>query len=285
MKTSSQKQKLAVDISLFILFISTFFLDLTGLPLHQWIGVIAGAIMAYHLLTHFAWIKCVTRRFFNGTSGQARLFYGVDSLLLAGMLAILFTGIIMSTWLNLALPNYDAWHTLHVVVSIATLLVLMVKIGLHASWFQRVLSRPLVAPATPAAVVVAPRSPAAGAQGVSRRDFVKMMGIASVVSLVALSRAVDSLRAEAAQVVLANSETSALPTAAPTQASATATSQPTARAAALQSTTAPTATPTATQVPVAACVVRCPRGCSFPGHCRRYTDANGNGRCDLGECL
>lgn len=30
---------------------------------------------------------------------------------------------------------------------------------------------------------------------------------------------------------------------------------------------------------------RCPRGCSYPGHCRRYTDANSNGRCDLGESV
>jgi hypothetical protein len=31
--------------------------------------------------------------------------------------------------------------------------------------------------------------------------------------------------------------------------------------------------------------VRCDRRCSYPGHCRKYTDSNGNGRCDLGECL
>lgn len=27
----------------------------------------------------------------------------------------------------------------------------------------------------------------------------------------------------------------------------------------------------------------CNRDCSYPGHCRRYTDQNNNGRCDLGE--
>lgn len=32
------------------------------------------------------------------------------------------------------------------------------------------------------------------------------------------------------------------------------------------------------------CVACCPRGCSYPGSCRRYTDANRSGRCDLGEC-
>lgn len=34
-----------------------------------------------------------------------------------------------------------------------------------------------------------------------------------------------------------------------------------------------------------ACTVRCGRRCFYPGHCRRYRDTNGNGRCDLGECV
>jgi hypothetical protein len=33
------------------------------------------------------------------------------------------------------------------------------------------------------------------------------------------------------------------------------------------------------------CTVRCPNGCSYPGRCRRYSDGNKNGLCDLGECL
>ena len=52
----------------------------------------------------------------------------------------------------------------------------------------------------------------------------------------------------------------------------------------------PTATPQPTATAIAtsevqACVVRCSRGCSYPGSCRRYTDQNNNGLCDLGECL
>ncbi len=53
-------------------------------------------------------------------------------------------------------------------------------------------------------------------------------------------------------------------------------------------TTAPTATIEAASASGSAsttCAVRCQRGCSYPGRCRKYTDANGNGRCDFGECL
>ena len=40
-----------------------------------------------------------------------------------------------------------------------------------------------------------------------------------------------------------------------------------------------------TSQPAQSCQVRCRRSCSFPGKCRRYTDDNGNGCCDLGECV
>jgi hypothetical protein len=33
------------------------------------------------------------------------------------------------------------------------------------------------------------------------------------------------------------------------------------------------------------CTVLCPKGCSYPGQCQDYRDENGNGLCDLGECL
>jgi hypothetical protein len=33
------------------------------------------------------------------------------------------------------------------------------------------------------------------------------------------------------------------------------------------------------------CAVLCHRGCSSPGHCRRYVDTSNNNRCDLSECI
>ncbi|QRN84136.1 hypothetical protein JR338_05190 [Chloroflexota bacterium] len=73
---------------------------------------------------------------------------------------------------------------------------------------------------------------------------------------------------------------------------ATATTEATAESTATVESVAQTPTvtatpilPTATAVTESNCTVQCARGCSYPSHCRRYTDANGNGLCDLGECL
>ncbi|MBN2258171.1 MAG: hypothetical protein JW704_10155 [Anaerolineaceae bacterium] len=41
-----------VGAILFIGFLLTFFMDLTGLELHQWLGISVGILLIYHLLAH-----------------------------------------------------------------------------------------------------------------------------------------------------------------------------------------------------------------------------------------
>jgi FtsZ-interacting cell division protein ZipA len=121
--------------------------------------------------------------------------------------------------------------------------------------------------------------------------------------------ATDSADAVAGQPVIVEyytPEADAAPTAAPTAAPdtaatstadsqaqpvvETATAEPATPTAAPEPTAVPEPTATAQSEPTAedaavACTVRCNKGCSFPGRCRRYRDTNNNDRCDLGECL
>jgi hypothetical protein len=39
-----------------------FFLDLTGVSTHQWIGVITSALVALYLATHWNWVSAVSQR-------------------------------------------------------------------------------------------------------------------------------------------------------------------------------------------------------------------------------
>ena len=255
MNTSS-KNRWFLDVALFAVFLVCFFMDVTGVALHQWLGVAIAALALYHLVNHWPWVSAVSRRFFGQTSDQARAYYLIDAVLLGGLLTIAATGLVISTWLDLSLASYNAWFTGHVIASITTLLVLLLKIAQHASWIVSV-ARKIFAPAAPvpsraAPVLVTARS--------SRRDFLKMMGIVGAASLVAMGSSLHSLQ-EAAGA----QETTAESTAA-TASSITAT-----RSSSSSSSST-------------SCVVACNRRCSYPGHCRRSTDSNNNGRCDLGEC-
>jgi hypothetical protein len=248
MKTNKQKYQWLIDAGLFTAFLLSFWLELTGVALHQWLGIAIGAVAGYHLLTHWTWVKAVTARFFKQTSTQARLYYVIDAMVLIGLATIIVTGLVISTWLSLALSNYATWKMIHVIASIGTLAAIVIKLGLHWRWIIATARRYIV----PQSVQPVP---ARAANAVGRREFLRLMGGVSAVAAIAAISAVEAL-AQSAEATPA-----------------------------AQSTTTRQSTSTAsTQTQSSSCTVRCNRRCSYPGHCRRYTDSNNNGRCDLGEC-
>ena len=233
-------------VVLFSGFLLAFFLDLTGTEIHQWLGLLLGGAALYHLWIHRDWVAIVADRFFDRTSNRARLYYLIDVLLGLGFGIMLLTGLVISTWLNLNYPT--GWLTSHIAASITTLGLLVVKLGLHWRWIVRATRSMFGHP------------PSAAGQAIpqpERREFLRVMGAISLVCLAALTSAGKGLMSLASQeggstgIVNAASVSS-------TKASGTSSS---------------------------ACTVRCNRGCSFPGRCRKYQDSNHNDRCDLGECL
>ena len=63
MKINKQKWNWMTDAVLLVGFLAAFFLDLAGLPLHQWLGVALGLLTGYHFLLHRDWVKSVTQKF------------------------------------------------------------------------------------------------------------------------------------------------------------------------------------------------------------------------------
>ncbi|CAG0928964.1 hypothetical protein TFLX_01192 [Thermoflexales bacterium] len=250
MKTNKQKHNWLVAAALFSGFLLSFWLELTGIALHQWLGVASGVGAGYHLLTHWTWVKSVTTRFFKQTSGQARLYYAIDVAMLIGLATIGVTGLVISTWFDLALTNFPAWKTIHVVASIATLGVMVAKLGLHWRWIVST-ARRYIFPRQHPPVAVSTSS------GLGRREFLRLMGGVSAVAVIAAGSALHELTQTTSTATLSTQGEGA------SQSPGTAGTQP-------QSANA--------------CSVHCPKRCSYPGHCRRYTDSHNNGRCDLGEC-
>ena len=285
-----QTLKWILNLTLFVGFVLAFYLDFTGLAFHQWLGVVLGGFALVHLAMHWIWVKKVYKKF-AGLGWQPRLNLLMDAGLMLGLFLILLTGVVISTWFNLTLNNYGVWRDLHVAFSVETLLAVLIKLGLH--WKVIVLQvkkifrkRENVPVSVSSPVLVnAVRPQTVNGRLVSRRDFIAMMSVVSVVSTVAISHVLRR-GDEVALAQFSNSST----VSSTSQSPSTAVNQVETTATETESVTtfqSPSATPQPTVQPtsVPACTVRCPNGCSFPGRCRRYTDSNGNGKCDLGECL
>jgi hypothetical protein len=279
-----QKMNWWIDLVLVSLFWISFFPDFTGLELHQWLGIAAMALAVWHLIKHWSWVEAVTLRFFSRTSPQARLNYLVDAGVMLGFVMILLTGLFISTWLDLPLSDLAAWTHVHLMVSVFTLLLVVLKLVLHWRWVAHAARRCVFDPVFLRARRDAlPRS----ANPVDRRDFLKVAGILGVATVATLHGLFDDTQQVQAESVLPNQSGGDPPQptatlAVPGQSSDAADASTPLESVATQA--APAAEPTAA-APATACVVLCPNGCSYPGRCRRYVDRNGNNLCDNGECL
>lgn len=303
MKVNKQYKNWWIDMLMLVGFLFCFYLDLTGVIGHEWLGLGVILLTAVHFWLHLDWVEAVTRRLFKGSGARNRWYYLVDLLIMFGFVVIIETGLVISTWFNLNLANYTAWLDIHTYASFITLGLIVVKIGIHWRWVVNITSKifgsgekqTLQRGMTPVPVKVPVKS-----VDIDRRNFLAMMGVVGLGSMLALSNVITE---NTIRKVSAITEATALDVDSTQEAvdkvetiQETQVEAPSADIAAENPEAAATLAETATAVPtqeptaeapaaVAMCQIRCPKGCSFPGRCRRYTDQNSNGLCDLGECM
>ena len=310
-----------INIILLISFLLTYFLDLTGLDWHQYLGVGVGIFLVIHILTHMKWIYKVTSRFFSKMSTRVRVNYILDILLLIVIATIIGSGIAISTWLTISFELYPLIRYLHIILSIAGLSLLVVKLGYHWKYFVNLKKRiPILNIPFKAPMQAVP------AKNISRREALITISTFSTVGIFGLYKAMGALSPaennanlpdpQVASISLGTGNNSKNNLEAPSAINNSTISPESADSIStetghrnrrgrggslsndqinegnLPQNVLPAEQPAA-PIPVApteepaidTCVVRCPRGCAFPGQCRRYIDENGNDLCDLGECL
>jgi hypothetical protein len=263
---TKQKTNWWIDLMLFTLFITTFFLDFSGVEYHQWLGMLVGGLALFHLFTHLSWVSAVSQRFCRGASDRSRLFYLLDAGMLSGIALMVATGLIISTWVNLTLDNYGAWLSLHILISIGTLLILVVKLGLHWRWVAGVGRKVWLQPAAEPNRVSARQPLKSGASRMGRGDFLRVMSVVGAASFLAFISATKSLATlEKTEPTLQTAQEVSADLGHNHSVAGSADSERFSDSS--------------------DCTAQCGKHCSYPGHCRRYVDRNNNQYCDLGECL
>jgi hypothetical protein len=91
----------AVDALVMIAFVAVLNVPLTGLAIHEWLGIVLGVGLIVHTLQHTKWITTTTRRFLSWTSFQNRVNYLVMVGIFFGFVSITISGLLIS---EVALP-------------------------------------------------------------------------------------------------------------------------------------------------------------------------------------
>lgn len=133
---SVSQLRFAIDVALFGLILLLLSPRLTGLPVHEWLGLALGIPVLVHLLLSWSWIARATLSVPVRTGWRHRINYVLNGLLFALVILEITSGIVISV---VALPSLGistvedgAWRLLH--NRFLNILVLLVGIHTAMNW-------------------------------------------------------------------------------------------------------------------------------------------------------
>jgi hypothetical protein len=144
------KKKLILDLTMFGAFLAVSNPHLTGISVHEWLGVsFIGAVIT-HLLFNWEWIMNLGKTFFKKLWHQSRLNFVVDTLFFIAMTGVLFSGLMISKSvlpsMGIQLNVGQGWRSIHFMLSDASVILLGIHFALHWKWVVTNVGRYVVNP-------------------------------------------------------------------------------------------------------------------------------------------
>jgi len=135
---SSTKRNLAVDMLIVSGFLFATQPHLTGMAIHEWLGLGLAVGFLTHVLLHWRWVYESTRRLFGKLARQSRVNYLLNLALLAAFTLIIFSGLMISEeilpLIGLQGVHGIVWKCLHTTVADAVVWLVALHIALHWKW-------------------------------------------------------------------------------------------------------------------------------------------------------
>ena len=132
------RTNLLLDLAIAAAFLAAANPPLTGLTIHEWLGLAFAGTLIAHLVLHWEWGIAATTRLWKGGSGGVRLNYVVDALLFVALIAEMLSGLLISKHvlptLGLRPQAAHGWRAIHSMAADATIAALGVHLGLHWKW-------------------------------------------------------------------------------------------------------------------------------------------------------
>lgn len=149
-KNGRTRNLLLVDAGLFALFAVVINVPMTGIAIHEWLGIAIAAASIVHLVQHADWVLTMGHRLFARTSFQNRVNYLLMIALFVGFASISVSGLLIS---ESALPYIGVhpeassyWYWIHV-SSVGWVIALSaIHIAVNWRWVDRVTERLVFAP-------------------------------------------------------------------------------------------------------------------------------------------
>ncbi len=128
--------KIILNIVMTTMMLCLLNLNITGLKLHEILGIAVFLLFLFHIILNFKWVKSITKNLFKNTiNSKAKIMYAIDILLLVLVILTVLTGVLISKHIFTDIATSNITATSHRHHSLAYLLgiTLIIHIGLHWS--------------------------------------------------------------------------------------------------------------------------------------------------------
>ena len=140
-------KKLLLDVTTFTTLLVSMNPEVTGMTVHEWLGIALAGGIGVHLLTNWKWIVEMTKRIFTPVAKGKRLNYALNWAMFLDGLMIMFSGLMISESVaptfGLFLSGGHLWKEAHEVFTNAFLALLSGHIFLHWKWIVTTVKRML----------------------------------------------------------------------------------------------------------------------------------------------
>ena len=139
-QANDNKIHFVVDIIIGVAVLVLLSFTLTGLTVHEWLGLGFGVVIIVHLLLNWRWIVATTRRFFSKLPGMVRFKSLVDITLFVAMTVVIFSGLMISEsalpFLGLHVGQNPFLRTIHSASSTVVLVLIGLHLGSNWKWLM-----------------------------------------------------------------------------------------------------------------------------------------------------
>jgi cytochrome b561 len=131
---------IVVDVALLIAFIIDSNTQLTGIPVHEWLGLAFGIGFVVHLALHWDWVMRTARQIFSSAPVRERIKWSVDIALYVMLGAAVVSGWYISRHaapaFGVARIDETFFRGLHSTTADLSVLLVAVHLGLNWRWMR-----------------------------------------------------------------------------------------------------------------------------------------------------
>ena len=150
----SARERLALDLTVFAIVVAAANPVLTGITLHEWLGVVLIVPALVHLIVNWEWVASAVLAFLGRIRTVARVNLVVDAGLFLSIIGVTLSGFMVIPGLASALGLQAAtlWHPVHLVASNLVVAFTLLHFALHWQWVTGVVRRMIAAPSAPSRI-------------------------------------------------------------------------------------------------------------------------------------